>query len=97
MIPDIFNQDITDSSVSLKRMNQSKAYLLPLRTWENNQFPFSIFFKIAGGVREKGNCLMILRLPDAPKKHPCFFRSYLCSTLKQKALPARRAGAKQGG
>ena len=49
-----------------------------------------------GGGRENVICFLILRLPDLPKNIRVFWKLF-CSTLKQKALPARRAGAKQGG
>jgi hypothetical protein len=54
------------------------------------------FFKMAG---EGLGIILLLRDTAAsrPSKNvPVFWKLY-CSTLKQKALPARRAGTKQGG
>jgi len=38
IVSDIFNQDIPDSSFSIKRMYQSEAHFIVLRTKENNPF-----------------------------------------------------------
>jgi hypothetical protein len=65
--------------------------------WETTYF-LTVIFKMAGELAEHIILFASWHCGSQTfQKTSMLFGSYFCSTLKQKALPARRAGTKQGG